>query len=66
MKIKKESTSDKILEAVLNIEGFTAIVCFLVAPLMGVITEKDYVGVVIFLIGLAFYGVHYITNLPKK
>ena len=64
--MKKKSTTDKILEAIFDIEGFAAIVCFVVAPIMASITEKQYVGVIIFLLGIIFYGVHYFSNLKNK
>jgi len=64
--MKKKSTTDKILEAIFDIEGFAAIVCFVIAPIMASITEKQYVGVIIFLLGIIFYGVHYFSNLKNK
>jgi len=63
---KKESLLDKISGVIFEIEGFVAIVCFIIAPLMAVITDKEYVGIIIFLLGLGFYGVHYFSNLTKK
>ena len=63
---KNESLLDKILGFVFNIEGFAAIVCFVIAPIMASITEKQYVGVIIFLLGIIFYGVHYFSNLKNK
>ena len=64
--MKKKSTIDKILEAIFDIEGFAAIVCFVIAPIMASITEKQYVGGIIFLLGIIFYGVHYFSNLKNK
>lgn len=57
---KKKDLIDKILTFIFTIGGFTFIVCFIIAPLMHVITGQTYVGVVIFLIGLFGYAVHHL------
>jgi hypothetical protein len=63
---KKKDLIDKILTNIFTIDGFTFIVCFIIAPLMHVMTGKTYVGVVIFLIGLFGYAVHHLGGYNKK
>jgi len=66
MENEKDKLLDKIFRLIFNPDGFTIIVCFIIAPLMGVITEKEYVGIVIFCIGLLGRFVHHIVNITKK